>query len=343
MASRSQSAGNGDASDSTSQHSGPSSPQATLPGLPSLPMRAGHLPMAEVIDLYMAHYAGRDTSRVYRLGWWRDEIGNVELAQMSDDHVHIALERLVQQHSRYYAGEDADGRPILKSKRRPLAPATINRYSASLAAVLSWAIKRRIAPKGFVHPCRSIERKPENNAKTRFLSDEERVRLLEACRGARWPRLYLLVLMALTTGARKGELLALRWLDVDLDRGQAHCGSTKNGDPKVLPLVPTVVALLRDCEGRKPDALLFGSHRNVRRPFAFEPTWLQALKVAKVPNFRFHDLRHSCASLLAREGATLLEIADVLGHRQLAMTKRYSHLTTDHKAALIQRVMGDLT
>jgi integrase len=192
-----------------------------------------------------------------------------------------------------------------------------------------------------VHPCRSIERKPENNAKTRFLSDDERVRLLEACRGARWPRLYLLVLMALTTGARKGELLGLRWRDVDLERGQALCGSTKNGDPKVLPLVPAVVALLRGCEG-KPDALLFGSHRNVRRPFAFEPGWHEALKAARVPNFRFHDLRHSCASLLAREGATLLEIADVLGHRQLAMTKRYSHLTVAHKSALVNRVMANL-
>ena len=59
-------------------------------------------------------------------------------------------------------------------------------------------------------------------------------------------------------------------------------------------------------------------------------------------NFTFHSLRHSCASMLAWNGATLLEIADVLGHRQLQMTKRYAHLATGHKAALVNRVMGDL-
>jgi integrase len=77
-------------------------------------------------------------------------------------------------------------------------------------------------------------------------------------------------------------------------------------------------------------------------PYAFEARWAQALKEARVRDFRFHDLRHSCASLLAQSGATLLEIGDVLGHRQLAMTKRYSHLTTGHKAALVNRVLGSI-
>lgn len=311
------------------------------PTLPTLPIRAGTLAMPDLIDLYMAHYTGRDTTRVQRLTWWKDRLQGIALQDLSDDHVHAALESLTAQASRYFAGKDAEDRPIYKAKRKPLAPATINRYGASLAAVCTWAIKRRIAPKGWAHPCRSIERQPENNEKTRFLSDAERERLLLACKASSWPRLYALVLLALTTGARKSELLGLRWGDVDLDRATAHCGRTKNGDPKVLPLVPAVVEeLKRHAAG--PTVHVFESTRRKGNPFAFEPRFVEALQVAKIRAFRFHDLRHSCASMLARSGATLLEIGDVLGHRQLQMTKRYSHLTTQHKAELLARVMGDV-
>lgn len=306
-----------------------------------LPLRAGGLSIADVIDLYMQQYAGRDTTRMQRLTWWRSQVGTIALQDLSDDEVHAALESLSTQAVRYFAGKDADDRPIYKAKRKPLAPATVNRYAASLAAVITWAIKRRIAPKGYVHPCRSVERRAEDNEKTRFLSEDERKRLLQACRASTWPKLYLLVLLALTSGARKGELLALRWGDIDFDNAAALCGRTKNGDPKVLPLVPSVLAELQRFKG-KPDAPVFESPRRKGQAFAFEPKFHEALQAARIRGVTFHTLRHSCASMLAANGATLLEIADVLGHRQLAMTKRYSHLTTGHKAALLARVMGSV-
>ncbi|WBY02757.1 site-specific integrase [Ramlibacter tataouinensis] len=318
--------------------------RAALPRLASpalftaeLPLRDGSLTVRALIDLYMRQYAGRDTSRLYRLRWWAAKLDDISLADLSDDHVHSALETLARQPSRYFAGQDADGRAIHRAKRKLLSPASINRYAASLAAVITWAIKRRIAPKGYVHPCRSIERRPENNERVRFLSDEERARLLAACRASRWEHLHLLVLLALTTGARKGELMALRWQDIDLERQVALCDRSKNGDPKVLPLLEPVLQLLRASPG-KPAHLVFGSPRNPLVRFNFEKCWREALAAARLRDFRFHDLRHSCASMLAQHGATLLEIADVLGHRQLQMTKRYSHLTTAHKAALIKRV-----
>ncbi len=299
------------------------------------------MPLARLIELYMAHYTGRDETRAYHARWWTAKLGPVALQDLSDDHVHSALESLTQQSSRYFAGNDADGRPIYRAKRRPISPATVNRYAAALAAFITWAIKRRIAPKGFVHPCRSIERKPENNGKTRFLSTDECTRLLEACKQAAWPRLYLLVLMALTTGARKGELLGLRWADIDVDQAQARVLLTKNNDPKMLPLVPAVLEELQRFKAG-PTVLVFASPRSAARPFSFEPQFQAALKAARIAGVTFHTLRHSCASMLARNGATLLEIADLLGHRQLQMTKRYSHLATSHKAALVNRVLGDL-
>ena len=109
--------------------------------------------------------------------------------------------------------------------------------------------------------------------------------------------------------------------------------------PRALPLVSAVVDELSK-HVAAPGALVFAARLRSDRAFDFVPCWKAALFEAKVRDFRFHDLRHSCASLLARSGATLLEIGDLLGHRQLQMTKRYSHLATAHKAALVQRVLG---
>jgi integrase len=309
--------------------------------LSPLPMRAGTMPMPELIALYAAHYAGRDTSRMQRVHWWQERLVGVALQDLSDDHVHAALEDLKQGRSRYYAGRDADGKPIHLAKDKPRSPATINRYAATLGAIVTWSIKRRIAPKGMVHPCRSIEREPEHKGKTRFLSDDERARLLTACRLACWPRLYLLVLMALTTGARKGDLTGLRWCDIDFERAEASVANTKNGDARILPLVDAVRAELQRFKGA-PSTLVFGSTRDTSRPFAFEAQFVGALAAARIKGVTFHTLRHSCASMLAANGATLLEIAEILGHRQLQMTKRYCHLVTAHKAALVNRVLGGM-
>ena len=88
---------------------------------------------------------------------------------------------------------------------------------------------------------------PENNARTRFLLEAERLPLFEACRASALPKLYLLALLAITTGARKGELLNLRWADIDLERFRAYVATTKNGQPKVLPLTSSVINELKRC------------------------------------------------------------------------------------------------
>lgn len=303
--------------------------------------RDGSTTIGKLIDAYMAAYAGRDTTRQQRLDWWKARFGPTPLLSLSDDDLFAALEDLAAHRGRYFAGKDADGNPVMKAKRKPLSPATLNRYQAALSAVLTWAQRRRMTPKDWQNPCRHLELRPEKNEIVRFLSDDERAGLLAACKASSWPRLYVLVLMGLTTGARRGELEALRWRDVDLERAEASVLRSKNGDKKVLPLVPAVVEELTKLRS-KPDALVFPSKRRPDVAFNFDPAWDRALKAAGVRNFRFHDLRHSCASYLAQAGAPLLQIAEVLGHRQLSVTKRYSHLTTKHKAELVTRVLGDI-
>lgn len=319
----------------------PQTGTSASPTASAVATRDGSVTISRLIDAYMASYAGRDRTRAQRLGWWAARLGQVSLGELSDDDIFDALEALGSQRGRYFAGNDADGKPILKAKRRPLAPATLNRYQAALSAVLTWAQQRRIAPRGWQNPCRNVALKAERNEIVRFLSDSERAALLAACKASTWPKLYLLVLLALTTGARRGELEALRWDDIDLERAEAQVHRSKNGDRKVLPLVPTVVAELARFKGGASQ-LVFPSTRRPTTAYNFDPAWELALRAAGIKSFRFHDLRHSCASALAQSGATLLEIADVLGHRQLSVTKRYSHLATNHKARLIHRVLGSI-
>jgi integrase len=310
-------------------------------GSQDIALRSGDVLIATLVDAYMSVYSGKDQSISQRMRWWQAKIGHLTLSSVDEDHIYFALQELSQQSARYYCGKDADGKPIYKSKKRPYTPATLNRYVASAGALFTWCIRQRIAPKGWVHPCRGIERKPENNEITRFLSNAECERVIAACKASTWPKLYLLVLLGLTTGARRGELERLRWRDIDLERQQAYVYATKNGDKKVLTLTNAVIQeLSRFIEA--PERLVIASVRCPNKPFSHEHVWHKALKAAKVHRFRFHDLRHTCASYLAQNGATLLEIGDVLGQRQQQVTKRYSHLTTGHKAALVNRVLGSI-
>jgi integrase len=297
--------------------------------------------LRELAGDYFAQYEGRDDSRPSRIAWWIDRLGDRPAESITDDDVFEALEDLATTPARRYAGLDADGRKIFRIRAPKRSNSTVNRYHVALGALFSWAIKRRRMPKGWENPCRKIERQREPAGVVRFLSDAEREQLLEACRASSWDRLYLLVILAITTGARRGELMGLHWSDIDLERGCAYVCTTKNGDRRVLPLTPIAIEALQKLQ-RRPAGLVFGSRSRPKNPFNFEEPWRAARKAAKLPNFRFHDLRHTCASYLAQNGASLLEIADVMGHRQLSMTKRYAHLTIKSKASLVNRVLGEI-
>ena len=219
-----------------------------------------------------------------------------------------------------------------------LTNATINRYKAAISVVFSYACREYDLPD---NPVRHIRSLPENNARIRFLSDDERSRLFKACRASDWDKLYLLVMLAITTGARRGELLGLRWNDIDFERQTAYVQTTKNGQPKVLPLTDDVVNELTRFR-QQDSSLIFNSEIKPNKAFCFNKQWKKALEKAKVEDFTFHCLRHTCASYLAQSGASLLEIADVLGHKQISVTKRYAHLCINHKSKLINKVMKGL-
>lgn len=251
------------------------------------------------------------------LGWWKDKLGAYTLATITPD--------LIGQHRDKLQNEEG------------FAPGTVNRYLSALSKAFSNAVKEwHWLPD---NPLRRVSKKSEPRGRVRFLSDEERARLLDACRKSDCRPLYLLVLFAITTGMRRGELLGLRWPDIDLERGIAVLHNTKNGDRRSVPIVPEVADILREHGKvrRIGNDLVFKSD-DASEVWGFDKAWYAALKQAKIKDFRFHDLRHTTASYLAMSGATTAEIAAVLGHRTLQMVKRYAHLSDQHVGTVIERM-----
>lgn len=274
--------------------------------------------LSVVIDNYLSNkYRGsRLTDEKRKLDFWAKHLGSKQVRDVVKFDISTALSHLPSH----------------------LTNATINRYKAAISVVFSYACREYDLPD---NPVRHIRSLPENNARIRFLSDDERKRLFGVIRQCKWDKLYLLVLLAITTGARKGELTIIKWSDIDFNRQVAFISTTKNGEPKVLPLTESVITELQRFN-KQDDSLVFDSEVKPGRAYCFTKPWKKALEEAEIEDFRFHDLRHTTASYLAMNGASLLEIADVLGHKQIQMTKRYSHLCVEHKAKLINSVMGNI-
>jgi integrase len=178
----------------------------------------------------------------------------------------------------------------------------------------------------------------------RFLSDDERAALLEACRPH--ADLYLAVVLSLTTGARQAEIMGLRWGQVDFTRQVISLSETKNGDRRALPLVGQALDLLRE-RGRVRtlgDDRIFPPTRAAKKADCLDlrDPWTKALKEAGIADFHWHDLRHTAASYLAMSGVSLVEIAKVLGHRTLQMVARYSHLSDGHIVATGEKLAARL-
>jgi integrase len=217
-------------------------------------------------------------------------------------------------------------------------PGTVAHYFSVLSHLCSIAVREWEWLDD--NPVRRITKPREPRGRVRFLSDDERTRLLAVCQAHRNPRLSPLVLLALSTGMRKMELLSLRWSAVDLARRVITVEQTKNGERRTIPLTDTAIQALRQLgKVRRLDtALLFPAHRKPQVPMDVDTVWQTVCKRAELVDFRFHDLRHSCASYLAMSGASLLDIATILGHKTLSMAQRYSHLSEQHTAGVLQRM-----
>lgn len=259
--------------------------------------------LAELVDRYVREVCPHKKDGAHQarqLAWWKDQIGDYALADVTPALIAETRDHLAVR---------------ITARKNPTSPATVVRYLAALSHAFSVATKEW----GWIedNPCRKVTKPKEPRGRVRFLDDGERERLLEACQKSASPDLYPAVVLALSTGARQQEVLGLRWPQVDLARKVAILHETKNGERRVLPLAGPALELLRArAKVRRLDTdLVFPGRTRPPKPVDLRTPFETALKVAAIEDFRWHDLRHTAASYLAMNGASLAEIAEILGHK----------------------------
>jgi integrase len=228
-------------------------------------------------------------------------------------------------------------RVVEKSKLgRLVTPSTVNRELAILRHLL------RLAEEwGYIAKVPKIRLAREPEGRLRWLAEDEIPRLLTACeaKASKSPYLLPVVVVALHTGMRKGEILGLTWERVDFSRGVLQLEQTKSGRRREVPMNRAVYDALDGLPGPKAEGFVFRK-RDGRAWGNIRTAFEDACREAKVDHFRFHDLRHTCASWLVMKGRSLKEVQEILGHREFAMTLRYAHLSPDRLRDAVASLEG---
>lgn len=284
----------------------------------------------ELIEKYRAFKSGklkswRDTDR--HLGIWLSLLGDCQLDAITPARIAEGRDKLLSE---------------VTTRGKTRHAGTVTRIMAALSSCLVYGVKELQWVDR--NPCEKASKPGHSNARVRYLSDEERTAILQACRASTNPDLYLAVVLSLTTGARKSEVMGLTWGQVDFKTRTIALrqGETKNNDARTLPLVGEAFTLLKDRAKvrRLHDDRVFPPTVRAKKATLLDlrTPWETALQAAGIVDFRWHDLRHTAASYLAMQGVSPLEISKILGHRTMAMVSRYSHLAPGRVVELGDRL-----
>lgn len=289
-----------------------------------IPRAALKKTLGDAIDRYITEVLPEkpalQADQTTQLNWFKAELGNIPLANITTPLIVQCRDKLNTE---------------MGQRGKVRSPATVTRFLAALSAMFSHCISEWEWTQD--NPVKRVKKPKVSNDRVRFLDDDERQRFLKTCQESSNKQLYLCVILAMSTGMRQAELMELTWKDVDIKAGFLLLNKTKNGEKRRVPLSGHGLELLREhAKVRRLDTtLLFPGKKDplnsidLRRPFE------NAVKLAEIEDFHWHDLRHCCASYLLMNGASLPEIAKVLGHKTLAMVMRYSHMSNDHASGIV--------
>lgn len=277
------------------------------------------------------------------LEFWRDQLGQMPVAEIKRGDVNGALVALMNKPAvrRTMAG--------LKVTDKKISTATANRYLASLSSVFNLALHIGMIEE---HPMRGgkVRKLQEGGGRRRVLTAEEEARLMAAAEASSWPLLKLFVRLCLTSAARKGEVLNLRWSDVYLEESVAILPTSKNGRQRALPLVQDVREALEQAKKVRPlhSDYVFFDPKRPKQPKNIDSEWKTCRAKAGLLNDRddpldrvvLHTTRHTAVTKLIKGGANLAQAAAVSGHQTLAMLKRYEHLAASDSVDIAERLLG---
>lgn len=210
---------------------------------------------------------------------------------------------------------------------RQVKPSTVNRYKALLSKMFSLGIDNGITDS---NPVRKMKSLREQNFKIRFLTKEEEIRLYKALFDS--PK-YLsdMVTLDLQTGMRKGEILNLKWKDIDFDFLFIEVLESKSGRSRKIPLSDKAIQVLNSIPRESEYVFHIDGHKigDIKR------CWHTALRNADIKDFRFHDIRHTVATRMVEKGIDLVVVKELLGHADISTTMRYAHAVPTRKKLAI--------
>lgn len=218
-----------------------------------------------------------------------------------------------------------------------VTPATVNRELSCFRHLFNKAIEWGYLNK---NPMQGVRLLKEPPGRTRYLRIEEIERLLDVIDSfSKDIRSYLkpIVLIALNTGLRKREILQLRWKDIYFEKRKITVSITKTNEIRIVPMNETLYRELKEISRDAESEYLFYNKKgepfgNVRKSFD------RALKIAGIEDFRFHDLRHTFASHLVMNGCDIRTVQQLMGHKDIKMTMRYSRLSRSHLQEAVERL-----
>ena len=210
-------------------------------------------------------------------------------------------------------------------------PASVNRELGCLSRIFSMAVRDSVAAS---NPCLQVSKLREENRRTRYLTPEEEQQLLEVCVGDR-AHLKPIIILAVHTGMRRGEILSLAWTQIDFSRGIIHLVRTKSGKGRDVPMSQIVKDELLSLERSKQ--WVFLSDKREHHLVEIKRAFRAACREAHLEDLHFHDLRHTAATRWAEAGAQQTTVMELLGHTDARMSARYTHATDQAKRRAVEQ------
>ena len=223
--------------------------------------------------------------------------------------------------------------------------ATINRYLQALSKMLNLAVANELINK---NPMWSVKKLKENNHKTRTLSaDEEKRLFVEIEKGYEvtgrdrkiktiYPYIHLkpIIICALQTGMRRGEIFNLKWANIDFDYEYIELLETKSGKSRKVPISSKLMKVLEEVKNSTEYVFI---NNETQEPYIdIKKAFHSVLQKAEIKNFRFHDFRHTAATRMLEKGADIRTVQEILGHSSVAVTERYTHTNAKGKKNAVE-------
>lgn len=259
--------------------------------------------------------------------WWLNKIGSIKIKELKASVLSACKQMLINE-------------TIIKGKKETHRNNnTINKYLMCISAVLSYAVKELEIIE--VNPMSKVSIMPKPHGRTRFLSLDEIHQFIARCKDYS-EVVYIFVLISFSTGGRYSEVLNLKVENVDFQNHQVHYLNTKNNENRGVPVDVHVLNLLQEYLNKMNinSGYIFINKHN--KKLYMRGIIQKIIKELNLNDFHIHDIRHTTASYIAMNGGSLLDIAEILGHKSLVMARRYSHLTDKHTASVLNKVTNKI-